>query len=595
MLLGHQTGSENKNLVGGMSLLALLVSCFCLQIPIKTAYDANKRAGLVVSSHDGPLQLYALLESAHEHLAGVEQLSVVYRASSEDLDALYDRVQRDFPETLFLKQRDTHNGQDYKQLLLRAVAACRSEYVILAADDCIVIDDIDVSRAINSLEQKNAYAFYFNLGANIPYTPKRPVNGPPPPHKQDAETISWNFCNSAGIWAQSAMIDMTLFKKEGLLQELRGIKFTNQRTLKSGLHALHQERYKRQAEQLGRAGASSQRQHFPSRGLAPLHAQAITLTFNSSNRRPGQEPAYAYTTLDLARMFAMGCKIAAHELYHLDTPTTTISLLPHFVLRHKQPDYRHKHIVVVVPSYNNKDWYQKNLDSIFMQDYDNFDVIYIDDRSPDGTGDLVEQYIREKQEGRINLIKNTERNLALKNIYRAIHSCADDDIIVCLDGDDWLADTHVLALVNDLYQDPGVWLTYGQYSIYPFAASGWLARGCCAEIPAAVIEKNAFRSFTWVASHVRTFYAGLFKQIELDDLLYNGEFFAMTWDQAFMFPMLEMARNNHFRFVPAILYLYNTANSINDHKVSRKLQVELEQIIRARRRYETVDDYHRRA
>ncbi|MCL5437032.1 MAG: glycosyltransferase family 2 protein [Candidatus Dependentiae bacterium] len=524
---------------------------------------------------------------------GVEELIVIARSSSRDTDALYEQLRRDFPETIFLQQDDSLKGQDFKPLLERAVTASENDYVILAADDCVVIDDIDVTRALTLLKQRDAYAFYFNLGANIAYVPKAGAHSSSQSYKKDAETISWKFGESAGVWSQSAMIDMTLFKKTNLLQELKNLRFTGPPSLVNALQALHHKKVRNQTATSANS-KPSQQQLMSNRGLAPLRAQVITLPFNSTRRRPQHELAYDFSLSNCAHMFSMGFKIDTDELYHLDTATVSVSLFPHFVLRHKNPDYQHKHIVVVIPSYKNKDWYQKNLDSIFMQDYDNFDVIYIDDRSPDGTGNLVEKYIQEKGKNNVRLIKNTERCLALKNIYNAVHACDDDDIIVCLDGDDWLSGPHVLSLVNDLYQDPQLWLTYGQYA--PDAGNGIAKslRGCCNEIPASVVEKNDFRAFNWVSSHLRTFYAGLFKQIKKEDLQYEGKFFAMTWDLAFMFPMLEMARHNHFMFVPAVLYIYNTANSINDCKVSLSLQEGLEKIIRARSRYGTIDDYHSR-
>lgn len=53
---------------------------------------------------------------------------------------------------------------------------------------------------------------------------------------------------------------------------------------------------------------------------------------------------------------------------------------------------------VVVPSYNNyqSQLYLRNLDSIFMQDYSNYHVVYIDDASPDKTGEYVHKYLEEK-------------------------------------------------------------------------------------------------------------------------------------------------------------------------------------------------------
>ncbi len=54
---------------------------------------------------------------------------------------------------------------------------------------------------------------------------------------------------------------------------------------------------------------------------------------------------------------------------------------------------------LIVPSYNNakSKIYLRNLDSIFMQDYSNYRVIYIDDKSPDKTGEFVSKYFIEKK------------------------------------------------------------------------------------------------------------------------------------------------------------------------------------------------------
>ena len=86
-----------------------------------------------------------------------------------------------------------------------------------------------------------------------------------------------------------------------------------------------------------------------------------------------------------------------------------------------------------------------------------------------------------------------------------------------------------------------------------------------------MIQNKSFRKQPWSASHLRTFYAALFKKIKLEDLLYEGEFFPMASDLAMMFPMLEMS-GNHAHFIKEVLYLYNRSNPLNDHKVDLKLQ-----------------------
>ena len=239
-----------------------------------------------------------------------------------------------------------------------------------------------------------------------------------------------------------------------------------------------------------------------------------------------------------------------------------------------------KSFVIVCASYNNKEWYRWNLDSLMNQNYTNYRIIYIDDCSSDGTADLVAEYIQEHAlEERITLIRNQENRGALANHYDAIHSCDDTAIILNVDGDDALADSNVLSYMNRVYADPNIWLTYGQFIEMPSQALGF-----CHPMPAHVIMMNDFRSYADTPSHMRTFYAGLYKKIKKEDLMINGVFFDMDADIATMFPMIEMACD-HFKFINKVVYLYNGANPLNDHKKSKARQRELDLYIRSLPRY----------
>lgn len=241
---------------------------------------------------------------------------------------------------------------------------------------------------------------------------------------------------------------------------------------------------------------------------------------------------------------------------------------------------KEKHFVVVIPSYNNQRWYERNLSSVLVQKYEYFNVIYTDDCSADGTGILVEQYLTQHDPAKkVTLIKNNTRRGALYNLYRMINMCDDDTIIITLDGDDWFPDNEVLTRLNAIYSSDEVWLTYGQFQLHPSGTRGWAS-----PMPDYIVENNSFRDFQHLPTHLRTFYGWLFKQIKLEDLLYLGQFYPMTWDMTMMFPMIEMAGERH-RFISDIMYIYNDENSISDHHVSRQLQAHLAQVIKKKTRY----------
>ena len=232
-----------------------------------------------------------------------------------------------------------------------------------------------------------------------------------------------------------------------------------------------------------------------------------------------------------------------------------------------------KPMVVIIPSYNNAHWVENNLISVFKQNYENYKVIYVDDCSTDDTYERVVKLVAKyNQHDRFTLIHNEVRCGAMANWYTTIHSCNDNDIIVQLDGDDWLAHDNVLSYLNNVYTNKDIWLTYGQFVEYPSGAVGYEYSKPFSE---DVILNNTFRKVKQLPmSHLRTFYAWLFKSIKLEDVLYQGNFYPMTCDKVIMACCVEMAARHHY-CVPDVLYVYNNRNQLSDHRVNAELQHSL--------------------
>lgn len=240
---------------------------------------------------------------------------------------------------------------------------------------------------------------------------------------------------------------------------------------------------------------------------------------------------------------------------------------------------------VVIPSYNNAQWCEKNLSSVLSQTNPNWHIYYINDASIDKTKKTVKKFIKKnKLSSKCTLINNKVRKGALVNLYNTIQKINPRHVVVLLDGDDWLNNPTVLDTLSVVYADEQVWLTFGNFVSDPFGY-----QSPCRQIDPLIAETRTFRSHKWVSSHLRTFYAKLFQQVKKEDLLFKKGFYPMAWDLAIMFPMLEMGSKGHFRFIDKVLYTYNISNPLNDFKVNHKLLQQLDKEIRLKPAYPALD------
>ena len=234
--------------------------------------------------------------------------------------------------------------------------------------------------------------------------------------------------------------------------------------------------------------------------------------------------------------------------------------------------------VIVVPSFNNEPWVEKNLSSILSQNYPHFQLIYIDDASTDKTLQLAKAFIKKHRfQKSASILHNKERIGSLANLYNTIQTIHPHKVVLIVDGDDFLAHENVLQRIADEYANKAVWMTYGNFKTEPFI----LGRHA-AELPASA----SIRTFPdWTIHHPLTFYAKLFHQIQKKDLLTKGQFFMTTGDIAIDLPLFEMATTKHAKFIPEILYIHNLLNPLSDFRSQMKAQLKAGALIRKKRPY----------
>ena len=243
------------------------------------------------------------------------------------------------------------------------------------------------------------------------------------------------------------------------------------------------------------------------------------------------------------------------------------------------------HFTIVVPSYNNENWVNINMGSVMEQRYENYDVLYVNDASTDKTKEVLDELVAKNNFDKIRVINNKENKKALHNICHCISESQEDTIIILLDGDDWLAHRNVLAQLNDIY-NKDVWITAGSYMDN---VQGQVVKP---EIDSSMWDTNVRKYFNSAGhnfSHLRTFRKKLFDKIKTEDLLdEDGKHYKYTFDQALMFPMVEMSGKEHFCEVDDILLTYNRRNPLSVDKVSRQEQLRIEKVVKNKKPYERI-------
>lgn len=232
-----------------------------------------------------------------------------------------------------------------------------------------------------------------------------------------------------------------------------------------------------------------------------------------------------------------------------------------------RPKHEQHKFVVLITSYNNVKYYVNNLQSVLNQTYSKFRVIYVDDCSEDKTGMMVEQYLSQVNPAiEVKVIRNTQRQRKLANLYHAIHSCRPNEIIVELDGDDFLYDETVLEQLNLAYSTTNALTVYGNYQNEPYELAKKLnMKNWCSATPAWVQHTKSYRQRPWQYSGLRTYYAHLFQSIRKNDLIIEDNFLPYFHDAATYYPILEMA-GTRIGFIDKPLIRRNIDSPINDFK-----------------------------
>jgi len=213
-------------------------------------------------------------------------------------------------------------------------------------------------------------------------------------------------------------------------------------------------------------------------------------------------------------------------------------------------------ISIIVPVYNVEKYLRKCIDSILTQTYSNWELLLIDDGSPDRSGKICDKYVDKDSRIRIfhkpNGGVSSARNLGLDN--------ARGDYVTFIDADDWLPDGSLDVLIN--------------------SASGYdIVRGCICDVMSEnppVSKRRSYKTFSskeefQISILIRETYLGvcggvykksLFDGVRFDSQLSCGEDWLVLWQL--------VVRSNRINLIDHICYCYNKTNEASVTSVFQK-------------------------
>ncbi|PPL03153.1 glycosyltransferase family A protein [Parapedobacter indicus] len=258
-----------------------------------------------------------------------------------------------------------------------------------------------------------------------------------------------------------------------------------------------------------------------------------------------------------------------NEFPEMDRINFMQKITPHFFCFNSQNNniarLKETKFHIVSPYRNVMPYIQECIDSVKAQSYERYHIYFVDDASTDNGASII------PDEHNISVKINKSRKYALPNILNVLldNPIAEDDIVCLLDADDKLAHKYVLTILDGLYKNPSLLVTFG--SMKYLNCLGNYGSKYSPE------EFNNIRHSPWRAVPLRTFRYKVFKEYIRQDpelnLLRNsdGQIIKMPYDRALFYPLLELAGYENTKFIPSVMYEYRLHEN-NDQYLNRNEQ-----------------------
>lgn len=151
---------------------------------------------------------------------------------------------------------------------------------------------------------------------------------------------------------------------------------------------------------------------------------------------------------------------------------------------------------ICIPTYNRAGQLEQALTSAMQQDYDNLEIIVVDNASTDDTATIVHRC--QQLDDRI-AYKANESNIGAVNNFNAAISLANGAYVMWLADDDWIDSHYISTCMKELLADPSLLLVSGFNEV--LMPDGAVKRGQSASFLSASPVLRLLSYFAWVGDN----------------------------------------------------------------------------------------------
>lgn len=182
-------------------------------------------------------------------------------------------------------------------------------------------------------------------------------------------------------------------------------------------------------------------------------------------------------------------------------------------------------ISIIVPVYKTEQFLHRCIDNILAQTFTDFELILVDDGSPDKCGLICDEYAQKDKRIRV-IHKDNGGVSSARNC--GIDTAVGKYLMFC-DSDDWVDNNWCMCLVDAISQHPNAWIVCGVQKYYDIDSTISLYPPSCGGMFESILDtdeyfqiyKSYLSAYSFNKIYSRSIVQG--EQIQFDKSIRNGE------------------------------------------------------------------------